>query len=143
MSEQTTVLCAGCGAERLGPGLTEPGQQSPCPECGTSDVSYTAEITDAVKLRDCLAHASRGLRDDRRKDKYKGKVGHEFYKKDGRWRHVFRNFDHVNDWYDEVITDEETGDVVRECHEPLSVHQGRGSAKRSNLEVNNGGSRAT
>ena len=57
-------------------------------------------------------------------------TGAEYYRDGLQWCRVERRIDYVGDWYDEVITDEVTGVVVREVHEPLSDHQGRGSAKR-------------
>jgi hypothetical protein len=33
------------------------------------------------------------------------------------------------DWYSEKVIDRETGEVINYCEEPLSVHQGHGSAK--------------
>jgi hypothetical protein len=47
----------------------------------------------------------------------------------GRWVDYHRNIDWASDWYDEVITDPLDGSVIREVHEPLSAHGGRGSAK--------------
>jgi hypothetical protein len=32
-------------------------------------------------------------------------------------------------WYSEKVVDQATGEVIRECHEPLDVHLNRGSAK--------------
>jgi hypothetical protein len=43
--------------------------------------------------------------------------GYNWFRKAKRW--------HI---YDENIIDAETGDVVKECHEPLSEHQGYGDA---------------
>jgi hypothetical protein len=40
-----------------------------------------------------------------------------------------RVIDRDNDYYLERIVDPETGEVIRECEEKLSEHQGRGSAK--------------
>jgi hypothetical protein len=36
--------------------------------------------------------------------------------------------DHDADQYDETVVDPATGDLIRDCHEPLSQHRGRGSA---------------
>ncbi len=41
----------------------------------------------------------------------------------------YRRIDRDNDRYDEVVIDPETGEIVYECHEPLSEHWGHGSAK--------------
>lgn len=32
-------------------------------------------------------------------------------------------------WYSEKVTDQESGDVIHDCHEPLDQHQLHGSAK--------------
>ncbi len=40
-----------------------------------------------------------------------------------------RIIDRENNWYEEVVVDEETGEVVHENSEPLSDHKGHGSAK--------------
>lgn len=37
--------------------------------------------------------------------------------------------DRENDQYDEVVKDNKTGKITRECHEKLSEHVGRGDAK--------------
>ncbi len=58
-------------------------------------------------------------------------TGSDYYRRGERWHQVDRTIDYANNWYDETITDEATGEVVRECHEPLSDHRGRGSAKSS------------
>ncbi len=40
-----------------------------------------------------------------------------------------RTLDRDNDRYAEKVVDPETGEVLRDVEEPLSEHQGRGSAK--------------
>ena len=56
--------------------------------------------------------------------------GADYFRSGQRWHRVERIIDFANDRYDEVVTDESTGAVIRSCHEPLSEHQGRGSAGR-------------
>ena len=46
-----------------------------------------------------------------------------------------RLIDRQNDLYEETITDPDTGEVIRNCGEPLSQHQGRGSAKGKRPEA--------
>ena len=58
------------------------------------------------------------------------KAGEEFFHEGDRWVHRYRNIDRLANRYDEVITDPETGQVLREVHEPLTDHQDRGSARR-------------
>lgn len=123
--------CAGCGVQRAGPGIEGSAVSvTPCPNCGVVGIDRRIVLADSAVGRDCLGSRSRGLRDGKRKNLRESKQGTEFFRKDGRWHEIWRVVDHVNDWYDEVITDEETGQVVHECHEPLSQHHGHGSARR-------------
>jgi hypothetical protein len=48
-----------------------------------------------------------------------------------KWVRLYRLVDRAGDAYEELVVDEETGEVLRSCVEPLSAHQGRGSAKPS------------
>jgi len=43
---------------------------------------------------------------------------------------LLRRIDRENDQYDEVVKDKNTNKIIRECHEPLGQHTGRGSAKK-------------
>jgi hypothetical protein len=40
-----------------------------------------------------------------------------------------RVMDRNTDWYSETVTMRDTGEVIHRCEEPLSKHQGHGSAK--------------
>ena len=57
------------------------------------------------------------------------KSGDDLFRLTSEWRKLIRVFDRLNDRYYERITDPETGEVVRECDEPLSHHRGRGSER--------------
>lgn len=48
----------------------------------------------------------------------------------GLWRKVKRVFDRELDWYEEEVSDPETGEVLHRCAEPLSEHRGHGSDKK-------------
>jgi hypothetical protein len=47
-----------------------------------------------------------------------------------RWVIKTRLFDKIRDWYEERVIDPATGAILHECVEPLSAHQGHGSAKK-------------
>lgn len=51
----------------------------------------------------------------------------------GQWNKLSRTISRTADpkWYDERITDGKTGEVIREVSEPLSEHQGHGSARKN------------
>lgn len=55
--------------------------------------------------------------------------GDDFDRTGGRWNRLNRVIDRLNGEYHEVVTDP-NGHIVRECHEPLRDHTGRGSARR-------------
>jgi hypothetical protein len=42
----------------------------------------------------------------------------------------FRRIDRGNDEYEEIVTEGETGEVIRSLREPLSEHWGHGSAAK-------------
>jgi hypothetical protein len=137
-TEQVIFTCSACGVERIGPGIGDvPGARTPCSNdrCGSVAVVAALTTTDGLEVRELLAGRSKdpdlGSRKGR---KLEFKAGTEFFRQGQRWRQVNRTLDFINDRYDETITDEATGEVIRECHEQLSEHQGRGSARRSRLE---------
>jgi len=61
-----------------------------------------------------------------------GKVGADLFRKIHKVVHLERTFDKDNDQYKEEIIDKSTGEVLHRCDEPLSKHQGHGSAKNLN-----------
>lgn len=60
---------------------------------------------------------------------WEAKVGADVHRKTGRWSHVEQHIDRLNNRYRKIVVDEDTGEVLRDVDEPLSVHTGRGSAK--------------
>ena len=50
----------------------------------------------------------------------------------GRFVSYRRKIDRGQDYYFELVTDGKTGEVLRKCEEPHSIHTGRGSAKTGN-----------
>jgi len=54
-----------------------------------------------------------------------------FYKGSGRMHHVVRVIDRLSNSYYERIVEKESGALIREVSEPLTNHQGRGSARRA------------
>jgi hypothetical protein len=46
------------------------------------------------------------------------------------WVFKTRVIDTKHDWYHERVINPKTGAIIYECAEPLSVHQGHGSAKK-------------
>lgn len=44
--------------------------------------------------------------------------------------HHYQFFDKDSDKYEEVVTNLDTGEIIRDCKEPLSAHRGHGSDKK-------------
>jgi hypothetical protein len=126
-----SVLCNSCGAllaEETA--LAEPRQ--PCPVCGS-----TARRFDAEVVAKCEAEALLGMEGRRAGlSRQKGWFIRSFTRlvpqvsRGGAPAYLTRIFDRDADRYVETVTMRETGEVVHRCDEPLSVHQGHGSARR-------------
>ena len=113
------VHCLDCGAA-----LRE--DDDACPACGSrtrrGDVAITG--TSSVKNSIHLKTKEGG----HGKPVYEVRAGDSFFRKTERWNRIDRIIDRKNDWYYERIEDE-SGNVIRLCEEPLSEHRGHGSAK--------------
>ena len=58
------------------------------------------------------------------------KQGDSYSTSRGRWMSLLQIVDRRNNRYRKLVTDPETGDVLRDVDEPLSEHVGRGDARR-------------
>jgi hypothetical protein len=56
-------------------------------------------------------------------------TGAEFQAKTDKNAHLDRVIDREHDIYKEVVTDSKTGEIIHQCEEPLSKHQGHGNLK--------------
>ncbi|WP_411387076.1 hypothetical protein [Pseudomonas sp. MPB03] len=90
-------------------------------EISDTVVSPVVEMVDA-KLKQPSLSGKKKLR-------FHLKSGQELSVRLGRYVNKERVLDKDNDRYLETVTDPLTGEVLRHCDEPLSEHQGRGSAK--------------
>ena len=101
---------------------------NPCPKCGhTSIVRYEKGQEFSLKA---------GGFEIRSKPKEggrwfcRGTIKHSYYKKDNENHFIERSINRDSNEYYERIMKKDTGEVVREVSEPLTEHQGRGSAKK-------------
>ena len=123
------MMCVGCKADLTQ--TTAPNEGSPCPHCSSTQramvVSVGLGMVSMLRLR--IPNPAKRNRRDRylREEMH----GDEFHRKSGRWVEKRRIIDRRNDRYEEVITDPDTGQVIHECREALSAHQGHGDAKKA------------
>jgi hypothetical protein len=120
--------CAGCGHD-----LDEdPGApvetRDPCPICGSLVRHIAIHVEDTIAIHESTRVQGRpGTGGKPFVDQI---VGDDLQRSTGRWMRRERVIDRTNDRYREVVTDPTTGEVVHECEEPLTDHQGHGHAKR-------------
>jgi ribosomal protein S27AE len=121
-----TSECADCGAEVDGSG-DKPEQRTPCNKCGSTKRNHQVSVSETMILRDGI-----GVKAKRSGEKkpYIEDLGVPDYSRSlNKVVHRARIIDRDNDRYFEKITDYESGEVIHQCEEPLSQHQGHGSAK--------------
>lgn len=121
VSVQPERFCTACGGGPLG----VPGA---CPDCGATARTVRLGFSATVRQQPSVRYAAK--KGGRGKPFVTGKAGAEFFRRDQRWHWVVRQINRARNWYSELITDQETNEIVRAIEEPLSDHQGRGSAKK-------------
>jgi len=121
-----TTKCANCGAQ-VDPSGDTPEHRVSCGKCGSTKRNYYVSIAETLVARDGL-----GVKAKRPGDKrpyVEDLAVPEYSRSRGKVVHRQRVIDRDNDRYFEKVTDYETGDVIHHCEEPLSQHQGHGTAK--------------
>lgn len=134
----TKVFCSRCNTVLNEDPSIQASQRIPCPSCGS--ISRRVEVFSS--------DSGRGMETVKLKARHQGKgepfieqvSGADLHRNSNEWTNIERIIDRENDIYMEVITDSKTGKIIHQCIEPLSEHQGHGSAKRKknrNLMINN------
>ncbi len=126
------IVAGHCGI--CGYGFPDPAEasarpaDSPCPECGGHSPVFTVQAADTAELHE-FVQGARGKRPGKGKPYIETQAGDQYSTARARFMDKYRRIDRDDDWYDEVVIDPETGEIVHECHEPLSEHWGHGSAR--------------
>jgi hypothetical protein len=124
-----TAQCGDCATvldEAAGVHAVEP--RPPCPVCGSRRRAVALTLEASLQLRSQLRLKAR--RGGKGRAYVEQRVGDDLHWKSDIWNRLKRFVDRENDEYHELITNPETGVVIREIHEPLSQHQGHGAAKK-------------
>ena len=127
----TVTTCQGCEAVLDESPQAPVEMRKPCPNCGSTARLYKVLIQETVEVKSSLQlkarHGTRG------KPFLEQKSGDSFFRKAQKWVYRIMRVDRENDLYSEVVVDPNTNKVVHKCEEPLSKHQGHGSAKKKNV----------
>jgi hypothetical protein len=127
--DSSQVRCAHCGhASDHHRAVSE--NRSRCPECGGTAREINVRVSDAISVRDPL-EVKGGRRPGKKKPYVEASFGElDWHRDEARWSVRNKVVNRADDEYHEVITDLESGNVVHECHEPLSRHTGHGDARK-------------
>jgi hypothetical protein len=130
--ESIFTRCGQCGKPLNEPPSMPVEQRTACPSCGSTVRAFSIEISSTLEV-----HGQRRLKGRRASGGapfIEQKVGSDLHRKTGIWMKLERVIDRAHDWYRERIMSPKTGEVIRECEEPLSQHQGHGTAKKRPTE---------
>lgn len=122
------VECKDCGAPIDEPSDTAPETRKRCPSCGSITRHTKVEVADTLEFHASLGYKAKSQ--SKWKPYLEGRSGDDLHRKTGKWMFLEQVIDRAKNWYKELITDPETGEVVRHCEEPLTDHRDRGSAKK-------------
>jgi len=130
MSEKQTIriMCQKCGQVIDEPPNINEEEKKPCSNCGS--LLRLKEVR--IKLDIPVPHyqiSGKVKSKETKKPSTEFLQGDDLHHKTGKWNKISRTIDRKMDLYEEVITDPETGQIIHKCEEPLSKHQGHGSAK--------------
>jgi len=129
--EQSTVVCATCGAS-IDTAVDTEENRIPCTNCGGTQRHYSDTFTDVIVFRDGIRVEAKHAREKR--PFIEELAGPDFSRSKEKAVQKERIIDRDNDRYTEKVTDYESGETIHHCDEPLSQHQGHGSAKHKKDE---------
>jgi hypothetical protein len=120
-------FCGNCG-ESVGEPTGIPVElRKPCPKCGSLSRMAKVGITAELELRGDLGLKARTPGE--KKPFIEQKTGNSYWHKMGKWMRRVQIIDRRGNRYVKRVDDPKTGEVVRDVDEPLTNHQGFGSAK--------------
>ena len=126
--ESRVVKCKDCGAE-FPPEVAGAVDRS-CTECGSSRLVVFQNIAEEMGVREDLHSRVKDPRySSKRNPRVISKVGASYWHDEKKWMHREMLVDKNQGRYRKVISDPETGEIVRECEEPLPKHRGHGDDK--------------
>lgn len=122
------VQCSDCGIELSEEANHATSDRKPCPNCGSIRRTIRVSIHDTITFKSKVG--VKGRRGGRGKPFIEHVFGDDLNVRSGKWMKLTRFIDRENDLYHESVVDPATGEMVRECREPLSQHQNHGAAKK-------------
>jgi hypothetical protein len=107
------------------------GAHEPCPRCGSKKRTHFVGVSESIEVHERLSGKVKDVQKaGKNKTRAEFVTGDDLHRASRRWNKLDREIDRENDRYREKIVDPQTGAVIRSVDEPLSEHQGHGSAKK-------------
>ena len=125
--QSRTTKCGQCGNVLPEDPSIPVEARIPCPKCGSTTRGFAVAVSSTVELHSKLRLKARHAAGGR--PYLEQTVGSDLHRKTGIWMRLERVLDRASNRYRERVTNPKTGEIVHECDEPLSDHQGHGSAK--------------
>lgn len=107
--------------------------QQCCPGCGSPNQTINIDINDPIKIEvhACMDAKEKDILLPSSKNPRKHIFsGDDVRKIDGKWMEKERVIDKDKNYYKEIVTDPSNREIIHFNEEPLSEHQGHGSAKK-------------
>ena len=101
--------------------------------CGSLTQTISVDVHESITVREKIRKKHR--RHGHKKPISESMSGDDLHSATGQWNQLTREIDRENNRYREIIINQQSGEVIRECDEPLTNHTGRGSAKSKPTRV--------
>lgn len=123
-----SVECAKCGAELDEQDNVPAKNRAKCPHCGDTARLFKVMLSGTITFTSSLRGKARGPVS--RKPFVEFKSEDSFSRKLGIWAKRYMRIDRRKNRYIEKVINPESGDIIHFCDEPLTKHQGHGSARK-------------
>jgi hypothetical protein len=102
----------------------------PCPVCGSiaHRINFNVEVVEKCAVEDFIGMDGRRAKGNRWFIRSFTRLVAQI-SRGGALAYLTRTFNREDDRYVETVTMRETGEVIHHCDEPLSEHQGHGTAR--------------
>ena len=103
-------------------------EYSRCPKCNSTTLHFTVVVEEQIEITSVL-DSRRQVRDpnlSKTQAKKKGvdiKEGYDWWRDGSRFVYRYQEVNHQTGRYRKFVIDHETGEVLRDCDEPLSEHK--------------------
>jgi Zn finger protein HypA/HybF involved in hydrogenase expression len=126
---EAVVICKVCEA-RLDESASAPAEErQPCPNCGSLERHFALTLEGKVNVHSSLGYKAKS--GAKGKPFMEVKQGDSYSTSRGRFMHLLQIVDRRKNRYRKLVTDPETGEVLRDVDKPLTEHTGHGDARRS------------